>query len=117
MPYRVAVCDDDEEQLRYISCLLKEWGTARQCPVEIGKYRSAESFLFGYEEKPCDLLLLDIEMKGQSGMELARQLRAKKDRLPIVFSTGYSEYMPEGYEGEALHYMLKPLKKEKLFAV
>ncbi len=117
MIYRIAVCDDDEEQLFYLSRLLREWGERRQRLLKIEAYRSAESFLFSYEENPCDLLLLDIEMGGQSGMELAKRLRAQKDRLPIIFVTGYSEYMSEGYDVEALHYLLKPLKKEKLFAV
>lgn len=56
-------------------------------------------------------------MTGQNGMELAKSLRAKGDLLPIVFITGFSEYMSDGYDVEALHYLLKPVKKEKLFAV
>ena len=37
--------------------------------------------------------------------------------LPIIFITGYSEFMQDGYDVEALHYLLKPVNKEKLFAV
>ena len=37
--------------------------------------------------------------------------------LPIIFITGYSEFMQDGYDVEALHYLLKPVDKEKLFAV
>ncbi len=50
-------------------------------------------------------------------MELARSLRAKGDMLPIIFITGYSEFMQDGYDVEALHYLLKPVDKNKLFAV
>lgn len=117
MPYRIAICDDEDRQLCYLSRLLKNWGTKRQCLLEINQYKSAQGFLFEYGEKPCDLLLLDIGMKGQSGMELAKLLRARGDKLPIVFITGFSEYMAEGYDVEALHYLLKPVKEEKLSEV
>lgn len=50
-------------------------------------------------------------------MELAKHLRSNGDMLPIVFITGYSDYIAEGYDVEALHYLLKPVAKEKLFAV
>ena len=59
-------------------------------------------------------LLLDIEMGNMNGMELARNLRAKGDMLPIIFITGYSEFMQDGYDVEALHYLLKPVDKNKL---
>ena len=73
--------------------------------------------MFSYPDKPCDLILLDIEMKRLNGMELARKLRSDGNMLPIIFITGYSDYMSDGYEVEALHYLLKPVDNSKLFAV
>ena len=43
-----------------------------------------------------DLLVLDIAMQGQSGMELAHELRRRRDRVSIVFVTGCEEYLEEG---------------------
>ncbi|MDE6021525.1 MAG: LytTR family DNA-binding domain-containing protein, partial [Ruminococcus sp.] len=83
----------------------------------ISEYISAEQFLINYPDVPCDLLLLDIEMGNMNGMELAKELRAKGDMLPIIFITGFSEYIGEGYDVEALHYLLKPVDKMKLFRV
>ena len=114
---RIAVCDDNEEQLRLLRRLLGEWSEDRSFLIGIDEYISGESFLFAYLDKPCDLLLLDIEMERISGMELAKKLRRDGDMLPVIFITGYSDYMGEGYEVEALHYLLKPVDKEKLFAV
>ena len=56
-------------------------------------------------------------MSDMNGMELARRLRGKGDMLPIIFITGYPEFMQDGYDVEALHYLLKPVDKDKLFAV
>lgn len=117
MAMAVAVVDDDEVQNKYLRKLVKEWADSRSIAVDARGYGSAEAFLFAYEDRPCSLLLLDIEMQGQNGMELAKKLRARGDNLPIVFITGFADYMNEGYDVEALHYLLKPLDTEKFFRV
>ncbi|WP_294476133.1 LytTR family DNA-binding domain-containing protein [Ruminococcus flavefaciens] len=110
---RAAICDDDNSQISALKAMLTEWNEH----IIITEYTSAEQFLFSYPDTPCDLLLLDIEMGDMNGMELAHKLRRKGDMLPIIFITGYSEFMQDGYDVEALHYLLKPVNKEKLFAV
>ena len=117
MQLTIAICDDNENQIKELRRLLDEWMADKPFALIIDEYISAESFLFSYPDKCCDLLLLDIEMKRLNGMELAKKLRSEGDMLPIVFITGYSDYMSEGYEVEALHYLLKPVDKAKLFAV
>lgn len=117
MPLTIAICDDNENQIKEMRRLLSEWSADKPFALDIDEYISAESFLFSYPDKPCDLLLLDIEMDRLNGMELAKRLRSNGDMLPIIFITGYSDYIAEGYDVEALHYLLKPVAKEKLFAV
>ncbi len=117
MPLTIAICDDNEKQISELRRLLDEWSADKPFALSIEEYISAEGFLFSYSDKPCDLLLLDIEMRGLNGMELAKRLRSNGDMLPIVFITGYSDYIAEGYDVEALHYLLKPVAKQKLFAV
>lgn len=117
MPLKISLCDDEPQQISQMKTLLQEWSTNNNIEIETYEYGCAEQFLFDYETNACDLLLLDIEMTGINGMELAKSLRAKGDILPIVFITGFSEYMNDGYDVEALHYLLKPVKKEKLFEV
>lgn len=114
---KIAVCDDNEEHISALRKMLDEWSENKPVAVIIYEYQSAESFLFSYPDKPCDIILLDIEMKNLNGMELAKKLRQSGDMLPIIFITGYSDYIGEGYDVEALHYLLKPVEKEKLFAV
>ena len=117
VPFTIGICDDDEGQIAGLRETLGKWVLDKPFALAIDEYTSAEGFLFSYPDKPCNLLLLDIEMKELNGMELAKKLRAEGDMLPIVFITGYSEYMNEGYEVEALHYLLKPLDEKKLSAV
>ena len=114
---RIAVCDDEHLQSDLLCGYVSDWGRARHEPVEISVFRSGEAFLFAWDEdKAWDALLLDIQMDGIDGMALARQLRGEGSALPIVFITGFGDYMSEGFEVEALHYLLKPVDREKLYA-
>lgn len=116
--YRLAICDDEQADVVYLQSLLEKWAESTRATLKIERYSSAEAFLFQYEEdKAFDLLLLDIEMGEMSGVELARKIRQENRAVQIIFITGYMEYIAEGYDVEALHYLLKPVTAEKLFAV
>ncbi len=118
MAYRVAIVDDSSIDAEYVQRFLNIWAEKRQAGVQSEGFASAESFLFRYaEDKAWDILLLDIEMGAMDGVELARRLRGENDTIQIVFITGYSDYISEGYEVAALHYLMKPVKQEKLFSV
>ena len=118
MAYRLAVCDDSPEDARFVAELARAWASARGVALHTEIFPSAEAFLFRYgEDQRYDLLLLDIEMGGMDGVELARRLRRENETMQIVFITGYSDYIAEGYEVAALHYLMKPLKEEKFFSV
>lgn len=118
MKLKVAVCDDEQNQTEYIASLVSEWGAHAGHLCEIRIFASAESFLFEYEDdKEYDILLLDVEMKTISGIDLAKRIRGRDSTVQIIFVMGYSEYMSEGYDVAALHYLIKPVSHEKLSSV
>ena len=118
MAYRVAIVDDSDIDAEYVQSLLKAWAQDRQTGVQAQRFISAENFLFHYaDDKAWDILLLDIEMGTMDGVTMAKKLRQENDTAQIVFITGYSDYISEGYEVAALHYLMKPVKDEKLFSV
>lgn len=117
MEYAVSICDDSPADRGYLSALVTKWARKTGREVRLSEYPSAERFLFHFPDAQTDLLLLDIEMGGMDGVTLAKKLRAQNDALEIVFITGFSDYIAEGYEVSALHYLVKPVKEEKLFAV
>ena len=61
-----------------------------------------------------DLLFLDVELGGISGMETARQIRQRDSNLMIVFVTGYADFVFDGYAVGAMDYLVKPVKEDKL---
>lgn len=117
MDYRIAICDDRQEDREYVQQLTARWAQQRGNQVEMTEFCSAEQFLFSCPQPDFDLLLLDIEMGEMDGVSLAKQVRRTNELMQIVFITGYSDYITEGYEVAALHYLMKPVKEEKLFVV
>lgn len=114
--YRIAVCDDDniirESLCTFCREILTEDGivyelTAFSSASELERKLNAESGLF-------DLLILDIQMDGMTGMELAHSLRAKGDRVSIIFVTACDDYLSEGYGVQPIHFLLKPVRREAL---
>ena len=77
-------------------------------------YESGEEFL--ESGKNYDLLFLDIDMKGMDGIETARKIRLRDKKLKIVYVTAYREYAGKAFSVHAFGYLLKPVKKERLFA-
>lgn len=118
MDYKIAICDDSDADRQYVSGLVDKWAENTGHTVQTTLFASAEHFLFHYAEKnDFDILLLDIEMGVMDGVTMAKKLRLNNDSVQIVFITGYSDYIAEGYEVAALHYLMKPVKQEKLFSV
>lgn len=116
--FKIAICDDSAADRNYILELTGKWAKQKGYLLKLSSFGSSEEFLFAYEEKrDYDILLLDIEMGGMDGVSLAKRLRRENETVQIVFITGYSDYISEGYEVAALHYLMKPVKEERLFAV
>ena len=118
MAYRAAICDDNAADAQFVLQLLQSWAQSRNVELMTEQFSSAEQFLFRYaDEKDFDLLLLDIEMGAMDGVTMAKRIRQDNEAVQIIFITGYSDYIAEGYEVSALHYLMKPVHSDKLFSV
>ncbi len=116
--YNIAVCDDVVSETEQMSKHVSLWASIKKYSIQVTSFQSAEQLLFQYEERPdYDILLLDIEMDGISGVELAKRIRKENRTVQIIFVTAYSDYILDGYEVEALHYLMKPVSRQKLFEV
>ena len=118
MAYRVAIVDDSKTDEEFVKGILNSWVELRQANIQAEVFPSAEAFLFRYaDDKEWDILLLDIEMGAMDGVTMAKRVRQDNEAVQIVFITGYSDYIAEGYEVSALHYLMKPVNGEKLMSV
>lgn len=113
---QVAVCDDEPAATGLIAGLVRDWARERGVEASVATYASAEALLFSLEDGAPDVALLDIEMPGTDGMALARGLRERGERTQIVFVTGIIDHVFDGYDVDAVSYLLKPVRAEKLFS-
>ena len=94
MKLKIAICDDEQNQIEYITSLVSSWSAGEGHSCEIRTFTSAEEFLFQYEDnKTYDILLLDVEMKNITGIELATRIRKDNNRAEIVFITSHFEFI------------------------
>lgn len=112
---KIAVIEDEKSHRDLLLHYLEEWREETDRAIVMEAFGTAESFWFRYEERrDFDVLFLDIRMPGMDGVELAKKVRALDGDIEIVFTTGISDYLEEGYEVEAMHYLIKPLSAEKV---
>jgi len=109
---RIAICEDEavvaKELADQTQKILFELGIV----TEIDVFFSAHDFENATGK--YDLLLLDCRLGNDSGMEVARRLRARGSNVAIVFVTAYDDYVYEGYEVNAYRYLLKPIQPDVL---
>ena len=81
----VSVVDDDESVRESLPDLLKEFGFAVQ------PFKSGEEFLASEYVEHTKCLILDIAMPGMSGFDVQRELKHRKQQIPIVFITAHKD--------------------------
>ncbi|MCU0646408.1 MAG: LytTR family DNA-binding domain-containing protein [Gemmatimonadaceae bacterium] len=108
-PLRALLVDDEEAALRRLRRLL---GTDPRVTI-VGEASDGPSALARLEAGDVDVLFLDIQMPGMSGLDVARQLPRER-AVRIVFVTAHDEHAINAFELSALDYLLKPVNPERL---
>lgn len=113
---RVGICDDSAEARVALRAALERALDRRKGEGTFFEFSSGEGLLRWLEKHAgeLDMVFLDIEMGELDGMETARRLRAADEGLQLVFVTGYTDYVFDGYSVGALGYLMKPPRPERL---
>lgn len=112
---RIAVCDDEQKFRDDIRDHIDKLYSSLD--VIVDAYEDGRRLLDRFRESPYDIVFLDIEMPLMDGITVAKSLRSLSRDVYIVFLTGHVEYAVEGYEVNALRYLTKPVKEDKLLEV
>ena len=112
---RIAICDDDINardalHIQLESILMEE---TEKIVYEFVSGQTAVNWLLKHPGE-IDLLFLDVAMPGLNGMETAEKIREFDKNMILVFVTGYTDYVFDGYRVGALDYVIKPAVKERL---
>ena len=116
---RIAVCDDEEKQLKQTEALLASYLRARpglSGQVEI--FQSGGTLLQQAEDAGgFDLYVLDILMPELNGIDTGRRLRALGEGGEIIYLTNSNDFAADSYDVQAFFYLLKPVDADKLYHV
>lgn len=106
----IGICDDEEYFLESLHALVIACGNENKYELKVAKYQEGEALIKDITSKASvpDLLFLDIDMPGLSGMDLAGKLRKDGYEGIICFVTSHNSYAFDAYGVEALGYLLKP---------
>lgn len=111
---KIAICDDEVLQLELLNHYVERWANEKDISYSVELFQSAESFHFQWlEDSSYDVILLDIEMGELDGIQLSKLIREKDNRIQIIFITALTDYIHEGYEVDAINYLIKPISEQK----
>lgn len=91
---KIAICDDEEKSVALHERMVRECLQAAGIGCEITTYTQSRNLLYDITDDAFfyDLILLDIEMPGISGMELPQQIKGFLPNVRIIFVTSHTEY-------------------------
>lgn len=104
---RLAVCDDNEQDLLYINKVLKAALTERYIECQIKLFEDAEDLLSENKNRKFDAVFLDIDMPNIGGMEAASRLNELHESTEIIFVTNHDELVYKAFRFKALGFIRK----------
>jgi len=110
---RAILADDEALARARLASLLAD--IAGEIPVEVvAEASSGDAALARAADTPADVILLDIQMPGMTGLEAARHIASLPDPPAIIFVTAYDEHALRAFELRAVDYLLKPVRLSRL---
>lgn len=105
---RVAVIDDSKEDAQKLLGFIRRFEQEEGITLHTSVFYASFDFLEEYQGE-YEVIFLDIDMPGSNGLEVAREIRSKDNSVGIVFVTSLAQYAINGYEVNAIDFMVKPV--------
>lgn len=105
---KIAVVDDDKSCRDLLCAHIKKYAEENGEQIDVLVFSSGVDFASDYKAD-CDVVFLDVEMPHMDGLATAKKIREFDGEVSIVFVTNYSQYAINGYEVNAVDYVMKPL--------
>lgn len=105
---RIAIVEDDNHCAQDILKYLERYQQENQIQIETTRFENGLVFI-DYDGPCFDIVFMDIRMPIMNGMEAARKLRMAGNDCPLIFLTSMAQYALEGYQVDAMDFMVKPV--------
>lgn len=113
---KIAFCDDDLSTLTEIHILLDRYRVENNQDITYTAFQSPLDLLANIEKGVrFDILLLDVIMPGENGIDTAKEIRQYDESVKIIFLTSSSEFAVQSYTVDTYFYHLKPIEAENFF--
>ncbi|MCL2252933.1 MAG: LytTR family DNA-binding domain-containing protein [Lachnospiraceae bacterium] len=114
---RIAICDDDQQQLCIIRKEIEEYSIINKLGFFISTYTSAVNLLEDAVKESFNIIFLDISMPQMCGIEAAEHIRVVDTNVQIVFVTNLADYMPRGFDVMAAGFIVKPIREKAIYNI
>lgn len=102
---------EDEPEIRKLLCKIIERQDGFQVISESGSFSEA---ITDFNKYNPDVVFVDIDLNGESGLECAKVMTQVNPKLKVIFATAHSEYMANAFEIYAFDYLVKPFDVERV---
>ncbi len=115
---KIAIVDDENFFLEYLDQAMKDRLSKIGISIEqLDLFHSADEFFAEWTPGKYHVIILDIFIDQDNGVEISRKIREKDDDVSLVFCSTSNEFAAQSYEVDASYYMQKPLSEEKISAM
>ena len=104
----IAIVDDEKEEIEKLSELIRRYFAENGGDCSISAFYDGEAFIKNYNHA-YDIIFLDIDMKQMNGLKTAKMIRKTDEKTAIIFVTKMARYAINGYEVNALDFIVKPV--------
>ncbi len=111
--FRTAVVEDEESDYKNLLSVLERYQKETNVSFQIEHFSCGQKFID--DRTSFDIVFLDIDLKDKNGIDVARELRKRDKRALIIFVTNLAQFAINGYEVDALDFVVKPVKYYDFF--
>lgn len=114
--FNIAIVEDALSDAERMKGHIEKWGSAEGEDAQVSVYNCSRDFV-AYFKSQYDIIFLDIMLPDRTGIETAKLIRKKDEAVIIVFTTSMKQYAINGYEVNALDFILKPVGYNRFAAL
>ena len=111
--YNIGICDDEQVFAAELEKMIGEYARETGTEIRTILFRDGRELLDS-DKLQLDLIFLDIQMDRMNGLEAAKCIRERDEKVSIIFLTSLTKYALMGYEYQAVNYIVKPIKYVRL---
>jgi len=110
---KLAICDDEEEYVVDVARHINQYFAEHGLSYEVDKYFSSSDILNSTEV--YDIVFLDIEMEGDNGIKVAKELKKRNPDIVLMFVTAYDHYLDEAFDLGSTRFFDKPIDSARFY--